>query len=67
MKKAISLFCVLVICMALLCGCTPTGSAETGEESGGLAAPAVEGYDPDHDKGESYAYDTDVRRRERRL
>lgn len=26
MKKAISLFCVLVICMALLCGCTQTGS-----------------------------------------
>ena len=26
MKKAISLFCVLVICMALLCGCTQTGA-----------------------------------------
>ena len=26
MKKAISLFCVLVICIALLCGCKQTGS-----------------------------------------
>jgi outer membrane biogenesis lipoprotein LolB len=26
MKKAISLFCVLGICMALLCGCTQTGA-----------------------------------------